>query len=153
MTTETMPEPPTMDIATAGNHALLMLWESYAEELVFTRDRIDRILFELKKRMETDGATAIADEEFTCKLDFPTPGVDTERLKPLLELVPDGELMMGYTPEHQETTTVPPRWDMRRVNTWKSFGQEVADIIEGAKLPVTPKVKISRKKEHDVPSL
>lgn len=116
------------------------------------REERQRLEFELQKRLEARGAKELAHPELEVKLDIPSPTYDYGKLRRLAELVPPDVLLTGYSPEHQETQVVmvKEKWNMVKVKPWVKYGNEVAEVIEGAKMPGGPaRLKIrSRAKKN-----
>jgi len=42
---------------------------------------------------------------------------------------------------------VPDKFDMRKVNSWKSYGQHIVDIIDAAEIADTRQISIKHRKE------
>ena len=124
--------------------ASYVVLESGITDLVGRRDRIQQ---ELERRMTERGATELPHPTIECVLKYPTPTVDTNKLMALNELLAPMTIEEGFTPEHTEARLVPAKFDMTVVNTWKKYGKEVADIIEGAKLPTRPRLVVKRKRK------
>ena len=101
----------------------------------------------LKARMVEAKATVMADGAYEARLEYPTPTYDRERLRDVLELVPEDVRAKGYEAAHTETVEVdvPDRFDMRQVKTWPKYGSQVAAILEDAKIQGEPRLKVSRK--------
>lgn len=128
-----------------SDEALLLEWAEAQEIKREAIDTMGRIEYELQHRMTERGATAILDPFFECKLETPAT-LDAELLRPLAEHIPPDEWTRGFTEAHQETVDVPARADLRTVKSWAKYGAEVAALIERAKVPGTPRVKITPKK-------
>ena len=129
------------------NDELLDAWaEADRSVRWWTEDR-DRLEFQIRLNMETDGATAIAHPTLTCELKAPSPTYDYGKLLGLAEFLPSDVLATGYIPMHFETVTVPDRWDARVFKTWVKYGAAVAQVIESARIPGTPRLVIKSKKD------
>lgn len=113
-------------------------------ELIRLRDQHQRMEYEIIKRMEAEGATALTHPGYDVELKS-KPEYDRTKLAGLREIVPPDELPKGFTPEHSETVQVPEKWDLRRVLTWKKYGRDAQAILEAATLPGAPKLSIKAK--------
>ena len=131
--------------AQLDNNHLLTRWQIYEEHNRNAVLWMDRIEFELKRRMEADGATAIAHPLLTCELKTPSPAYDQGKLRGLAELVPPEILATGFTPAHPETIMVPDKWNATKFKAWVKYGDAVAQVISDAAIPGTPRVRITRK--------
>ena len=127
------------------NDELLDVWANADGVVKRWVEKRDRIELKLRQRMEAEGATAIAHPTLTCELKAPTPTYDYGKLHGLAELVPPDVLATGYTPPHEETVTVPERWDARVFKTWAKYGAGVARVINDAAIPGTPRLVIKSK--------
>jgi len=72
---------------------------------------------------------------------------DTSILAGLREITDPDDLDGVYTPEHEETRTVPERWDMGKGRKLLKYSADHAAIIADAKIYGSPKVKIEKEKE------
>lgn len=105
---------------------------------------------ELQRRLEARGATVLPHPDLVVKLEYPSPTYDVGKLAALREHLPE-ELLLetrAWTPEHVETVMVAEKYDARVFRGFgRKFGDEVAAIIEGAKLPGgPPRLRITEKK-------
>ena len=90
--------------------------------------------FEMHKRMTDRGSTGIQTERYTASA-VPSVSYDQQRLLPLIEVFTDADLEKCYTPEHQETTRVAPRFNMvKAIPLAKRYGAEALKLIEAAKI-------------------
>ena len=130
--------------------ALVEAWVIASKEAAEWRERVGRIEWKLTRMMQADGATALSHPSYEVKLTY-RPTYDHAKLTGLRELVPEAELGRAFTPEHQETVTVPAHWDMRKALTLKKFGGGVAELLEGARVMGEPKLSIKSKggESHD----
>lgn len=123
---------------------LIEMWQSYRDSAAHSRLGSNYVEYILQKRMEEKGASRLPSLTHDVKMerDYTT---DADALVPLREHIEPAILDLGYTPEHQET--VAERWDMRKVNSWMTYGDEVKAIIENsrqwqpAQLSIKPKRK------------
>ena len=137
--------PEEYDFVLLDNNQLLLTWELNNKMAAICTSWTARIEFELKLRMEADGATAIAHPLLTCELKTPSPTYDTGKLRGLAELVPPEILATGFTPAHPETIMVPDKWNATKFKAWVKYGDAVAQVISDAAIPGTPRVRITRK--------
>lgn len=131
----------TAEIADSPDDVLVLAWAGAQELARSSRDQMDRIAFELQRRMETRGATALPDPYFDVRLETPR-SLDPQRLAPLAERIPPEEWARGYTPAHEETVQVPARADLRVVNGWRKYGVEISEAIDAAVVPGPAKITI-----------
>jgi hypothetical protein len=105
-----------------------------------------RIEWELTRRMQGDGATAIPHETHEVALTATKVTYEPAFLTPLLELVSVENLIYekAYSPEHQET--VPAKWNATKLKPFRKYGADVAAIIDGARVEGPPKLTIKEKK-------
>ena len=127
------------------NQQLLDKWEVINAGFQYYKEIRDRLELELRQRMEAEGATAIAHPDLLCELQYPSPTYDYGKLRGLAELVPPEELAKGFTPAHEETRVVPDKWNMVKIKPLAKYGAAVAEIIEGAAIPRTPRLVIKLK--------
>ena len=139
--------PEEYDFALLDNNQLLLKWDIVDRTAASFMVWKDRIEFELKRRMEGDGATAIAHPLLTCELKTPSPTYDTGKLRGLAELVPLDVLATGFTPAHEEVVMVPDKWNATKFKTWVKYGDAVTKVISDAAIPGTARVRITRKAE------
>lgn len=114
------------------------------------QERLDRLRFVLQQRLEARNATELPHPDLVVKLEYPSPTYDVGKLAALRELVPL-ELLLesgAWVPEHEEIIHVSEKYDARVFRTWgKKYGDDVARVIEGAKLPGGPgKLRVTEKK-------
>ena len=127
------------------NQQLLDKWEVINAGFQYYKEIRDRLELELRQRMEAEGATAIPHPSLLCELQYPSPTYDYGKLRGLAELVPPEELAKGFTPAHEETRVVPDKWNMVKIKPLAKYGAAVAEIIEGAAIPRTPRLVIKLK--------
>lgn len=125
---------------------LLADYKVALDVLKATRESAGRLEYEIIKRAKEKGARVmLGDNGLSVNLDYGTPAVDYNVLAQLRERIPPETIAEGCTPEHEETITVPEKWNMTTVNKWAAFGSEEAEIIKRAKLYGRPKLKIVEK--------
>ena len=74
---------------------------------------------------------------------------DASILAGLREITDPDDLAGIYTPEHEETRTVPERWNMGKGRKLLKYSGDHAAIISDAKIYGSPKVKIEKEAERD----
>ena len=111
------------------------------------RDFRQRLEQELQRRLEERRATELAHPTLEVKLEYPSPTYDPQKMHALMELVEPSTIAEAFTPQREKTVLVPESWDMRKVRGWpKRFGDEVAAVLERAKLPGgPPKLRVKEK--------
>ena len=131
---------------TEDNDSLIASYLQLDAAIRELQEQRGRIEWELTRRMQDDGATAIPHETHTVALESNRVTYDPSRLTALLELVSVAELTDAgaYVPEHQET--VAARWNATKLKPFKKFGTELAAIIDGARVEGPPKLTIKEKK-------
>ena len=72
---------------------------------------------------------------------------DASILAGLREITDPDDLAGIYTPEHEETRTVPERWNMGKGRKLLKYSGDHAAIIADAKIYGSPRVKIEIEKE------
>jgi hypothetical protein len=118
-----------------------------SEAISSLRDTLGHLDMEITRWMEAEGASAIPHD--THLVSF-TPGKPTYRydiLAGLREILPPEVIEKAWMPEHEETVTVPEKWDIRVVNGFTKYGTEVQAIIGRARLDGPLRLKIAQKKE------
>lgn len=128
------------------NATLVGIWLDANEELERLSEIRGRVEWFLQRRMEDDGATVY--ETGTHKVELKASvRYDQGRLTPILELLAQDELTdaRAYEPEHEETHTVPAKWNMTKLKPFARYGKAIADIIEDAKLQGPSRVAIKEK--------
>jgi hypothetical protein len=123
---------------------LLGMWETLSGEVARGHVEMGVIEMVLQRRMQANNAKKLFST--TLSVELGPPSYDLPKLQSLGELLPPGIFEKGFTPAHEETRQVPDKFDMRTVNSWRSYGQHIVDIIELAELPDTRKISIKRKK-------
>ena len=124
----------------------LVMRRNYANRLAEEwNDMQIRIEHEIQTRMEADGATEMIAAGYKCEIPM-RRSYDHSKLYPILEILPVGELMKGgaYTPEHEETITVAPKWNMVKLKPFAKRGKEVKDAIEAAATTTRGSLKITK---------
>jgi hypothetical protein len=92
---------------------------------------------ELINRMKNDKASEVVDIHGEIVSLVTTPGYDENVLVRLLEVdeVTSEELIKSgaFTPAHQETKTVPARWNMTKAKVFRKRGGSVPTILDEAR--------------------
>jgi hypothetical protein len=123
---------------------LLGMWESHSEEVIRQKREMGIIEMVLQRRMQANSAKKLFST--TLSVELGPPLYDLPKLQGLGELLPPGVFEKGFAPAHEEVKQVPDKFDMRIVNSWRSYGQHIVGIIELAELPGTRKFSIKHKK-------
>ena len=133
-------------IETFDDDILLTMWESLSTEVQRQRWEMGIIEMVLQRRMEENNAKKLMSTTLTVELKAPL--YDFAILSTLGEYVPAEIFRKGLVPAHTETVEqyVAAKADMRKVNSWKSYGQHIADIITNAEIPETRRISIKHKK-------
>lgn len=128
------------------NEILLDMWETLSVEVTRQKREMGFIEMLLQRRMRENNAKKLPSTTLTVELG--TPAYDFGKLRALGEHVPEEIFVKGFTPAHEETVVkqVADKFDMRTVNSWKSYGQHIVDIIDAAELPDTRQISIKHKK-------
>lgn len=124
---------------------LLRVWEAHDKAERSARETRRHVEFLLQQRMEQRGASAIPDDLLSCKLERGTPVLDPGTIRGLLELLPTNVLDEGFVPEHEERIWVADRWNLTKVNSWRKYGEDVAEVIEKAKVYANAKLVVKAK--------
>ncbi len=103
---------------------------------------LERRIVEL---MEENGATEARTEAGTVTLSYPIT-YSYSVLANLREITSPEDLEDCYTPEHEEVTRKPEKWDMTKAKKLGKLGKTHRDIIEDAKMKGLPKIKIDDSK-------
>ena len=131
---------------TEDNDSLIASYIQLDAAIRELQEQRGRIEWELTRRMQDDGATAIPYETHTVALESNRVTYDPSRLTALLELVSVAELTDAgaYVPEHQETVSA--RWNATKTKPFRKYGTEHAQIIDGARVEGPPKLTIKERK-------
>ncbi len=128
--------------------------EQLVDEVGFLREaleplaaKLSRVEYEIISRMDAEGATAVPHKTHVVKLERRVT-YDQGKLASLREVLPAEVHEAAWTPERQETRTVPGRWDMRKVAGLKRYGADVVEVIERAAIPGAPRLTIKLKEAN-----
>ena len=134
------------EIYTFEDDILLNMWESLSTEVQRQKKEMGIIEMVLQRRMEENNAKKLMST--TLEVELRAPMYDFAILSTLGEYVPPEIFRKGLVPAHTETVEqyVAAKADMRKVNSWKSYGQHIADIITNAEIPETRRISIKHKK-------
>ena len=122
-------------------NAIALLLHTEAE----CRDHRQRCEHELQRRLEARGATELPHATLEVKLIYPSPNYDISTLRRLYEELPKEVVDQAVTPAHDKTIHVPEAWDARKFKSFAKFGADVHAIIEAARLPAPPKLRVRPK--------
>ncbi|MAH48209.1 hypothetical protein CMI37_20465 [Candidatus Pacearchaeota archaeon] len=133
-------------IVKADNDALIKDYVALTGAIADLAESRSRIEWELTRRMEADGATAIPNERYEVLLAPSKVTYDYGKLVALFETVSEADLVAAgaYTPEHDEP--VPAKWNATKLKPFRKFGNDVKTIIDGARLEGPKKLSIKERK-------
>lgn len=141
---ETLSDAERKSIDDLDDKTLIEMWQAYRDSLVHSRLGSDYIEYILQKRLEEKGATVLPSMTHDVKMER-RYDTDPNVLVQLREHIEPAILDLAYTPEHQET--VHESWDMRKVNSFKKYGDEVEKIIENSRLWQAARITIKPKRK------
>jgi hypothetical protein len=132
-------------IDSLDDEILLTTWETLSGEVQEKTKEMGIIEMVLQRRMQANNARTLLSTTLTIKLG--PPSYDFGKLRVLGEHVPEELLKKGLVEAHKETVIrqVPDKYDMRIINAWKSFGQHIVDIINGAEILDARHISIKHK--------
>ena len=138
-TTEAMEAQDTKDLI----DAFILITEEHSKD----GEILNRLAFMLQTRMEARGATAEPHETHDVTFESTKNDYDQLALDPILDLIPikyaiDDE---AYVPAYEKTVLVPARWDVRKARALKKYDAGVEAIVEAAKRPNRPQLRITPK--------
>jgi len=107
------------------------------------------IEYELTRRMQQDGATEMVTAGHSATLKS-SVSYDQTRLQAVMELVPEEDLVKAgaFTPEHEETTTVPARWNVTKLNPFARRGREIREVIDAARMEGVPRLTVQKERDR-----
>lgn len=143
---QTLSDSERETIDDLDDKTLIEMWQAYKDNQVHSRLGSDYIEYILQKRLEEKGATVLPSMTHDVKMER-RYDTDTNVLTQLREHIEPAVLDLAYTPEYEETVTVMESWDMRKVNAFKKYGDEVEGIIENSRLWQPARLTIKPKKE------
>lgn len=127
------------------NDELLTRIAAFREEDELVQYGLHFLEQEALDRMERNGATAIPSEKYICELQRKDT-YDQAGFTPLLEVFNESDLGEVYTPEHQETITVAPKWNtVKLIAKARRYGDKALAVVERAKIPGRPSLKFQEK--------
>ena len=124
------------------------LVEQWAEQDQIAREAEalrSRLAYELQRRFEEAGQTAMAHDDYDITIQFPRQEYDQPVLMGLKELVEPSVWDTAYTRARERIVVDKEKLDMRVVKTWVKFGDAVREHIERAKLPMRGTLRIRAK--------
>ena len=138
-TTEAMEGEDTQDLIDA--------WIMIDEEHARDGEMLKRLAFVLQGRMEARGATAEPHRTHNVTFDSTKNDYDQLSLTPILELIAEDVAIAdgAYTPAYSEIVQRPARWDVRKARALKKYDAGVEAIVEAAKRPNRPQLRITPK--------
>ena len=123
------------DLATLDDDALLDCYATARMMLDYEKRALGMAEMEILHRMTERGATTIPSARYDCqrrdKVEY-----DPAAFTPLKEIfVQPGDLERCWTPEHQETVTVPEKWSTVKVKAVaREYGDAALAIVERARM-------------------
>ena len=128
---------------------LIDAWIQVEEEHAKDSEMLNRMAFSLQKRMEERGATAIAHPTHDCTFVSRANTYDQASMTPILELVPEATAVAdgAYVAPWEEKATIQHegQWDVKKARALKKYNPEVNNVVERAKTPSRPSLKITPK--------
>ena len=104
-----------------------------------------RVAFEIRKRIEARGGTALPSDKFICELQ-PQQSYSQPAFGPLKEILFQADLETCLIPEHDETTQVPDKWNTVKVKALaKRYGPEAEKVFKQATIPEPAKLEVKRR--------
>ena len=136
---EAMAEEETQDLIDA--------WILINEEHAKDGEILNRLANVLQTRMEERGATAEPHPTHDVTFESSRNNYDQLSLTPILELIDESTAIAegAYTPAFQETIERPASWNVRKARALKKYNAGVDAIVEAAKRPDRPKLRITPK--------
>jgi hypothetical protein len=132
-------------IESTDSETLIDMIAAAQEEVSRRTQLIERASWVVQTRMEAEEATVLSHPRCVVEVARGKATWDLGKLAMLREYIDPAELSRGRDPEHTKKVTVPEKWDMRVVNTWKKYGATVAAIIDSATMAGRGKLMIRRK--------
>lgn len=110
-------------------------------------DEAQRLEYEAIRRIQERGAKSLFSVDFEAVLEYRVE-YDQPGLRALLEVLPAEGIMESFSPQHEETRTVPDKWDVTKAKKWAAkIGTEALAILEKAKIEGNPRVKLMARKQ------
>lgn len=141
---ETLTDSERETIDELDDKTLIEMWQAYKDNQTHSRLGSDYIEYILQKRLEEKGATVLPSITHEVKMER-RYDTDTNVLVQLREHIDPAILNLAYTAEHQQT--VPESWDMRKVNSFKKYGDEVEAIIDNSRVWQPARITIKPKRK------
>ncbi len=126
---------------------LIDAWIKIEEEHAKDAELLNRLTFVLQKRMEARGATAEPHPTHDVTFESSANTYDQAALTPILELVEEAVAIAdgAYTAAYEEKVQRPAKWDVRKARALKKYNAGVDAIVEAAKRPNRPQLRITPK--------
>ena len=124
------------DIRTLNDNELIELYVDEKQQLDNIRERISYIEYVIHQKMEQNNATIMRTSSHEVEKKAGTATFDPSVLRQLFEHFSEDELIEQriYYPQHEETITVPEKFNMGKGRVLKKHGQHIADIIDSARI-------------------
>ena len=106
------------------------------DQLAQLKDAVGRVDMEILHRIESANATTLVSGRYEATRNSASPTLDYARLVTLKEgIMADQDLLECYTPEHEETVTVPEKWSLQKLKKFANkYGDPVGKVLELAKI-------------------
>jgi len=126
---------------------LIDAWILINEEHAKDAEILNRLSYVLQARMEARGATAEPHPTHDVTFESSRNNYDQASLTPILELIDEGTAIAegAYSPAFQETIDRPASWNVRKARALKKFNAGVEAIVDAAKRPNRPELRITPK--------
>ena len=138
----------TLDLRTPSelnDEELLLDYEHQLALQATVTERAGRLEWEIRKRTEARGAQAIPSNDFICELKTRNT-YDSLAFTPLKEILQESDLNICLTPAHQETVTIPDKWNATKVKTMaRHHGDAVQQVLNQATMHGTPRLVFERR--------
>lgn len=132
-----------------SDEALLNRYASHLDQKESIASELGRIEQEMHRRMNERQATAIHSEEFICGKET-KDSYSQPAFTPLKEIFYTEDLESCLIWAHEETVQVPDRWETTKVKALaKRYGKEALDIVERARIPGAPRLRLRRREQAD----
>jgi len=132
-----IPELP-FNIDYADDLTVLEYYLSQVEVCTKARYTVQYLEYYILKRMESRDASIARVGGIEAKIKYKPTQYNTSILYRLKEVLESSVVSDVYTPEHQETITVPEKWDGRKIRGLLKYGKAVQEIIDLATFPKQP---------------
>jgi hypothetical protein len=109
------------------------------------KDTLGRLEFEVYRRMEERGATAIPSEAYICEINT-KKDYDQFAFTPLKEILNEADLKQCLIEAHTKEIEVPDKWATVTVKSLAAkYGAEALRIVENARTETRGRLKFARR--------